>query len=273
MKIHIFSVAAIAFCFAAASLSLSGGAEAGDVRLGQACKKIDQIIAPIEEQRKKIRDEWWPKQREVWTIDENAELEMEKIQVQKRRLKCTTVKQVYLDRSTLRECTRLTKKRMDILREKEEKKLALSREMEPLKQQLDLIDVDLPRLYKTKTRCDEARLEREQAESGLTNGQSPVQAYTDEYIRNKGWTRISPDEERRCAHEMACLDKKQHPRELAQCGSSGTGGVVIQNRSSHNGCIAKDCPANTRQTIDNNFGQPVKPYPAIFPTYECKSLK
>ena len=82
MKIHIFSVAAIAFCFAAASLSLSGGAEAGDVRLGQACKKIDQIIAPIEEQRKKIRDEWWPKQREVWTIDENAELEMEKIQVQ-----------------------------------------------------------------------------------------------------------------------------------------------------------------------------------------------
>jgi hypothetical protein len=91
----------------------------------------------------------------------------------------------------------------------------------------------------------------------------------DYYIRQKGWTPIGRVN-RFCRRELACIDKPSHPNTLPECDSSREG-VVIQNRVSHNGCIAQGCEGGTQRISRDKDGKPVAPYDAIFETYVCRS--
>ena len=96
-----------------------------------------------------------------------------------------------------------------------------------------------------------------------------VGTYTDEYIRSGGWTPIGKLN-RFCSREIACADKPPHPKELAAC-DSGMMGVVIQNRYSHNQCIAQGCERGTQRIIERDKdGKPVRDYDANFDTYVCE---
>lgn len=92
--------------------------------------------------------------------------------------------------------------------------------------------------------------------------------YTDHQIRKKGWTPIGRLN-RFCRRELACIDRPPHPSTLPACDSSRAG-VVIQNRFSHNGCIAQGCEGGTQRIDRDRNGKPVEPYDAIFDTYECR---
>ncbi len=92
--------------------------------------------------------------------------------------------------------------------------------------------------------------------------------YTDHQIRNRGWTPIGRLN-RFCKRELACVDRPPHPNTLPACDSSRAG-VVIQNRFSHNGCIAQGCEGGTQRINRDRNGNPVEPYDAIFDTYECR---
>ena len=92
--------------------------------------------------------------------------------------------------------------------------------------------------------------------------------YTDYQIRERGWTHIGRLN-RMCTRELACIDQPPHPNALPECDSSRAG-VVIQNRFSHNGCIAQGCEGGTQRIDRDKHGNLVEPYDAIFDTYECR---
>lgn len=96
---------------------------------------------------------------------------------------------------------------------------------------------------------------------------APIAGFTDEAIRAKGWTPIGKIN-RFCRMELACENKPRYPKDLPQCDPTGSR-IVIQNRYAHNGCIAQGCEGGTQIIDRDGAGKPVKPYDAIFDTYEC----